>query len=103
MAGAQVEIVVRAVKVRGHGGDEVALVLPPESLRQLDTGDLGDRVGSFVGSSGPVRSASSAIGCSASQDRCSLSRGRAPLRRRVMGGAEHVRFDHQIVEEKIGD
>ena len=45
VAGAQVEIVVRAVEVGGHGGDEVAPVLPPVSLRQLDTGDLGDRVG----------------------------------------------------------
>ena len=40
----EVEVVVRAVEVRRHRGDEVAAVLLAVGLAQLDAGDLRDRV-----------------------------------------------------------
>ena len=40
----QVEVIVRAVQVRRHGGYEVPAVLPPVELAQLDPGDLRHRV-----------------------------------------------------------
>ena len=40
----EIEVVVRPVQIRRHRGDEVAPVLPPVRLAQLDAGDLRDRV-----------------------------------------------------------
>ena len=41
----QVEVIVGAIEVGGHGRDEVAAVLLPVGLAELDAGDLGDGVG----------------------------------------------------------
>ena len=44
----RIVIVARTVEVGRHRGDEVAAVLPPVRLAQLDARDLGDRI-PFVG------------------------------------------------------
>src|SRR3546814_9347084 len=44
MAALQVEIVAWAVKIRRHGRDIIAAILPAIGLAQLDPGDLGDRI-----------------------------------------------------------
>ena len=64
---ARLKVVVIAwpVKVRRHGGDEVAAVLLAIGLAQLDAGDLGDRI-PFVGRlERASSSASSGMGCGA--------------------------------------
>ena len=48
MACFQIIIVARPVQIGGHGGDEIAPVLPPVSLAQLDPGNLGNRI-PFIG------------------------------------------------------
>lgn len=42
------EVIVRAVQVRGHGRDRIERVLDAERLAHFDAGDLGDGV-PFVG------------------------------------------------------
>jgi hypothetical protein len=44
VGGLQVVVVVGPVEVGGHGADEVAAMLAPEGLAELDAGDLGDGV-----------------------------------------------------------
>ena len=45
MARLKIEIVLRAVKVRRHRGNEVRAVLPTIGRRKLQASDLGDRIG----------------------------------------------------------
>ena len=45
VGGVEVEVVVRAVEVGRHAGDEVAAVLGRVGLAEADAGDLGERVG----------------------------------------------------------
>jgi hypothetical protein len=40
----KVEVVARPIQVGRQSADEVAAVLAPVGLAQLDAGDLGDRV-----------------------------------------------------------
>jgi len=54
----EIIIIVRAVKVGGHCGNEIAAVLAPISLAHLDARDLGDGVplvGGFEGAGEEVR------------------------------------------------
>ena len=73
-------------------------------LRELDPGDLGDRV-PFVGRlerPGQQRSSLDRLRRRAS-DRCSSSRGRAASRRSPrVRGLDDVRLDHQVVVEEVG-
>jgi len=48
VGGGKVEVVVDAVEVGGHGGNEVDAVLPTVVFAEFEAGDFGDRVG-FVG------------------------------------------------------
>jgi GDPmannose 4,6-dehydratase len=48
MGGVKIVVVIRPVEVGRHGADEIAAVLPPVRLAELDAGDFGDRV-PFVG------------------------------------------------------
>jgi len=66
MAAFQVEVVAGAIEIGRHQAPVVATVLPVIAFAQLDAGNLGHGVGSLVGSSVPVSSASSAMGCAAS-------------------------------------
>ena len=45
MRGLEIEVVIRPVKIRRHGRDEVRTVLARISLAELDPGDLGNGVG----------------------------------------------------------
>ena len=40
----EIEIVVRPVKIRRHGGDEIGAVLAGISLAKFDAGNLGDGI-----------------------------------------------------------
>ena len=44
----QIEIIVRTIKVRGHGGNKIGAVLARIGLAKLDARDLRNRV-SFIG------------------------------------------------------
>ena len=99
----EVEVVVRPVEVRGHGGDEVGAVLLPVGLAELDPRDLGDRVGLVRGLEG------------AGEEVLLLHRLRAvagvdagaaeveqPLHREEVGGVHHGGVDHHVVVDELG-
>ena len=99
----EVEVVVRPVEVRGHGRDEVAAVLLPVGLAELDPRDLGDRVGLVRGLEG------------AGEEVLLLHRLRAlarvdagaaeveqPLHREEVGGVHHRGVDHHVVVDELG-
>ena len=48
MAAFQIEVVTRAIKIRGHQRDRVETVLPSVVLTQLQAGNLGNCI-RFVG------------------------------------------------------
>src|SRR6478736_8990185 len=53
MAGSEIEIVSRTIKISGHRRDEVATIFAPISLAKLEPGDFGNGVPLIGGLKGP--------------------------------------------------
>jgi hypothetical protein len=49
MRGAKIEVVIRAIEIRRHGGDEVFAILLRVGLAKLDASDFGQRIGIVCG------------------------------------------------------
>lgn len=58
----EVEVIARALEVRGHGGEVLCSILAVVAPTHLDAGDLGDGVGLLVSSRGPEKREDSGMG-----------------------------------------
>src|SRR6266511_1612884 len=97
------KIVAGAIKIGRHRRYEVAAVLATVALTKLDAGDLGNRIG-FVGRlqrSRQQRLLGDRLGSFA---RIDARRAEKPMffDTRAVRSMDDVRFDEQIVVEKVG-
>ncbi len=102
MGGLEVVIVVGAVEVGGHDGNEMAAVLGSVGVAELDAGDLGDGVG-FIG--GLQLAGEEVVFFQRLRRQLGVDTGGAQEEELfdaiLLGGMDDVVLDHQVVIEEF--
>lgn len=103
VGGFQVEVVVGAIEIGGHHGDEPGAVLPVVSLAHLDSRDLGNGVGLIRGfeKAGEQMFLFHGLGCVFRIDARGAEKQKA-VHLVFPGGMDDVALNDQVVVDELG-